>query len=140
MPTGAKHGTVIPITQTEYDDLMEQWGVEAGYPTPEEEPIAHYTFDSGINGSSIIDESANANDATVFGNATVVDDSEKGKVLYLDGSSNTYLAMPQGMLDAMDSITISSVFSIKKQMGDKNSCHPDNNFNSKSFGLSLIKI
>ncbi|MBS2100215.1 LamG-like jellyroll fold domain-containing protein [Carboxylicivirga linearis] len=107
MPTGAKHGTVIPITQTEYDDLMEKWGVQAEYPTAEEGPIAQYTFDSYTSGSSIEDDSDNVNDATLFGNATVVDDAEKGKVLYLDGSSNTYMAMPQGLLDAMDSITIS---------------------------------
>ncbi len=41
------------------------------------------------------------------GAAAVVTDSEKGKVLYLDGSDDTYGAFPAGMLDGLRDYTVS---------------------------------
>lgn len=107
MPTGAKHGTIIPITQTEYDALINKWGVKATYPTSSNHPIVKYTFNDWPGNSTVKDQSGKQNDATLYGNATVIEDDEKGSVLYLDGTDNCYLQFPDGLLDGMDSLSVS---------------------------------
>ena len=63
-------------------------------------PVLRYTFEE------------NTALPTLFGNAETVYDSEhKSRVLSLDGSSNTYAALPQGLLDNRNRMTI--LFDVK---------------------------
>ncbi len=43
LPPGPRHGTVMPITQEEYDALQKRYGVEG--PRPSEDPVLHYRGD-----------------------------------------------------------------------------------------------
>lgn len=108
MTDGAKHGTVIPITQKEYDDLMEKWGViNEKYTEEREEPILEYDFEETKQGNVIRDK-ADGNDGTAFGNAQYRQDTQtKSNVLYLDGSEGTYAQLPTGLFDGLDQLTVS---------------------------------
>ena len=110
MPTGPRHGTVISITQDEYDALMAKWYNPVIPPDeePQEAPVLEYNFDEVKTGNTIKDVSGNNNTGTLYGNATYVTDSEKNsQVLYLDGTNNTYAAFPQGFFDGRDTFSIS---------------------------------
>lgn len=91
MPTGAKHGTMVPITQKEYDAVMEKWG-----PLPSDEagsaPAYEYKFEN--DGKDSV--------GTLHGNAKI----ENG-VLTLDGRSGSYFSLPTGILDRRDTFTVS---------------------------------
>ncbi len=110
LPTGPRHGTVMQITQAEYDAVMAKWG---GIPLkpieePKEAPILEYNFDETKTGNAIADTSGNKLTGTLNGNATYVKDSEKNsQVLYLDGSTDTFASFPQGFFDGRDTVTIS---------------------------------
>ncbi|NLY43198.1 MAG: family 43 glycosylhydrolase, partial [Clostridiaceae bacterium] len=109
LPSSPRHGTVIQITQEEYDALMAKWNREVQKPDEEEqqEPILEYNFDETLTDRTIKDASGNNYTGTLFGNATYVTDAEKGQVLYLDGTSNTYAEFPRGFFEGRDTVTIS---------------------------------
>jgi len=107
MPTGAKHGTVIPITQAEYDSLVTKWAVSEPSETISATPELNYNFNETLSGSTVTDQSGNNHGATLYGNATYANDATKGQVLYLDGTTNTYLAFPKGFFDGRSNMTIS---------------------------------
>jgi len=115
--TTKRHGTILNITAEEYEAVMAKWGegVEvpegSGFSTADatkmsEEPLLLYTFESK-DATDTGEGDTNSYDGTLYGNAKVVTDSEKGNVLYLDGTNGTYLEFPQGFFDNMDSMTIS---------------------------------
>lgn len=115
MPTGAKHGTVITITQEEYDNLIVKWGIAAPNEAEQINPILYYDFNEVLpTNKTIEDKSGNNHTGTLFGNATYVEDIEKGQVLYLDGTSNTFAAFPQGFFDGRNVMSIS--MDIKPEM------------------------
>lgn len=118
MPTGAKHGTVIPITQEEYDALTEKWAVKAPKEKEQKEPILAYDFEQSQTGTRIEDVTGNGNDGALSGNAQYVNDAEKGNVLYLDGSDNTYAKLPDGLFDGRNKVTIS--MDVKSEMTSDN--------------------
>ncbi|MEL6106198.1 MAG: LamG-like jellyroll fold domain-containing protein [Planctomycetota bacterium] len=68
---------------------------------------AHYTFESGsVSGSTVSDQSAGAAyDATLFGNATIVNDAERGDVLSLDGTGD--YAQIAGLIGQPANVTLS---------------------------------
>lgn len=70
-------------------------------------PFVNYNFNETKNGNKSVDASGNGNDASLFGNATYVNDSAKGSVLYLDGTSGTYAQLPTGIFDHCNDLTIS---------------------------------
>ena len=108
MTDGAKHGTVIPITQEEYNALVEKWGVtNEKYETKQQKPILTYDFEEETDGSMIKDKSQD-NDGQLFGNASYrYDDEKESNVLYLDGTDGTYAQLPTGLFDGLDEVTIS---------------------------------
>lgn len=66
--------------------------------TPKD-PVLEYKFDERLSGRTIVDTSGNNNTGTLNGNATYVMDRKKNsQVLYLDGTSGTFAAFPQGFL------------------------------------------
>jgi len=117
MPTGAKHGCVLPITQKEYDSLMQKWGqylVKPVEPDTSETiaPDLEYKFDESLSGNTVVNTgtSGKQNNGKLYYGATYVEDPEKGQVLYLSGgNSNTnspYLEFPEGYFDGRDNISI----------------------------------
>lgn len=107
MPTGAKHGTVIPVTQKEYDAIISKWSVQLPNENASESPVLFYDFNETLTGTTVTDKSGNNHNSTLFGKATYATDPTKGKVLYLDGSTGTYLSFPKGFFDGKKNMTIS---------------------------------
>lgn len=109
LPSGPRHGTVMPITQAEYDAVNAKWGENVVKPVEELQtnPILEYKFDETKSDSTIEDNSGNNRTGTLNGNATYTQDGEKGQVLYLDGTVNTFAALPQGFFEGRDTVTIS---------------------------------
>jgi hypothetical protein len=105
-----RHGSVLPITKEEYDSVMAKWNkvVEAPDEEVQEEPILEYNFEEITTDGFIQDGSENDYNGTLNGNATYVTDEEKdSKVLYLDGTANTFAAFPTGFFDGRDTVSIS---------------------------------
>ncbi len=91
MPTGAKHGVMLAITQDEYDAVMDKWGPlpVAGEGTA---PAYSYTFENDGSDS----------EGRLHGSAKVADG-----VLTLDGSDGGYFSLPDGIFDRRDTFTVS---------------------------------
>lgn len=111
MPTRARHGTPIPITRNEYTAVMKKWGglVEENTEAEQMTPKLTYTFEQTEEDTSlIVDDSGSGNNGTLYGNADIVYDTEKqSNVLYLNGTSGTYAALPTGFFDGRNTVTIS---------------------------------
>jgi hypothetical protein len=105
-----RHGSVLPITQEEYDAVMAKWNkvVEAPDEEEQKEPILEYSFEETTTDNTIQDDSGNNYNGKLNGNATYVTDEEKdSKVLSLDGTTNTFAAFPTGFFDGRDTVSIS---------------------------------
>lgn len=108
LPSGPRHGTVMQITQAEYNAVMAKWGGSAPVEEPKAAPVLQYKFDETKSGNSIADTSGNNRNGALNGNAAYVKDSEKNsQVLYLDGTTGTFAAFPQGFFDSRNTVTIS---------------------------------
>lgn len=85
MPDAAKHGTVIPITQKEYDALLKKWGTpkQEGNQKTENKPVLEYDFEA-VEGKTVKDVSiAGAqNNGTLNGTAAVVEVSDRGNTIH----------------------------------------------------------
>lgn len=107
MPDAAKHGTVIPITQKEYDALLEKWGTpkQEGNQVVQNKPVLEYDFETA-EGKTIKDVSVAGaeNNGTLKGDAAVVNAEGRGKVLQLNGSGS--LAFPKGFFDGLSNMTL----------------------------------
>ncbi|MDO4563805.1 MAG: BNR-4 repeat-containing protein [Clostridia bacterium] len=105
MPTGAKHGVVVPISANEYAGIMEKWGSEP-VDADGSAPILTYDFESAPSG-------------TLNGNAKIEFDSVKqSNVLTLDGTNGTFFEFPDNLFDRRDTFTLS--MDIKNNMTDGN--------------------
>ena len=101
-----RHGTILNLTQEEYERVMKAYYKELPDidEEPQETPVLSYNFEDGI----MKDVSGNDRDGKLFGNAVIVEDGEKGgKVLKLDGTTNTYAELPQGFFDNRNTFSIS---------------------------------
>jgi GH43 family beta-xylosidase len=108
LPSGPRHGTVMQITQSEYNAVMEKFGGQKPAESPKVDPILQYKFDETKSGSTIADTSGNNRTGSLNGNATYVKDTEKNsQVLYLDGTTGTFAAFPQGFFDGRSTVSIS---------------------------------
>ncbi len=103
MPTGSKHGGMIPITQAEYDALLEAYGPET--PAADgSEPALEYDFESSTEG-------------LVGGAALGPDeDNPENNVLTLDGTEGSYFQFPEGTFDRQDTFTL--LMDVKSDMAD----------------------
>lgn len=105
MPSRARHGTPIQVTEEEYNAVMAKWGTDAVENIEEEQqaPIAEYNFEDGGK-----DATGNQVDVVLKGAAAIVKDEEtSSKVLKLDGTSETFGELPQGLFDGRNKMTIS---------------------------------
>ena len=109
MPSRARHGTPIPITEKEYKAVMDKWSDIAEENDEEEkpEPVLSYDFEES-DGTVIKDISGNGNDGTMNGKAKLQKDAEQdSNVLYLDGSDDTFAALPEGFFDGRNTFSLS---------------------------------
>lgn len=104
MPTGSKHGVMVPVSQREYDNLLKAYG-PAVVDEDGSEPFLEYDFEGEVDG--------------LMGNATIVADASKGgNVLYLDGTDNTYFDIPAEEFKHKNTLSIS--MDVKNEMPDGN--------------------
>ncbi|WP_026492323.1 glycoside hydrolase family 43 protein [Butyrivibrio sp. XPD2002] len=105
---GCKHGVIIPVTASEYDNLIKTYGVEDGLLASmgrQDDPVAEYDFENA-DGQKVLANGADLG-LTLNGSAELKSDSEGGKALYLDGSDGSFAKFSDGVFDAMDELTIS---------------------------------
>ncbi len=95
---GLRHGTIMPITQAEYDALMEKYDIEIQDPADKKE-LLHYNFLQSSE-EILADASGNGNNGTILGGADV----REGRITF-DGV-NDYVTMPAGLLQECNSTTI----------------------------------
>src|SRR5690606_12949333 len=116
MPTGAKHGSIIPVTAAEYEAIIAKWGQELVQPvTPDSGaaivPDLEYTFDESLTGTTVLNtgKSGASNNGILHNGASYAADDEKGNVLRLAGgnanSNSPYLEFPQRYFDGKDNVT-----------------------------------
>ncbi|MDR2253807.1 MAG: family 43 glycosylhydrolase, partial [Bifidobacteriaceae bacterium] len=93
-----RHGTILPITATEYAAITEYYGVGGPEEPSGAELVASYDF-SETSGMVLADSSGNGNDATVVGTPTWGD----GQMVF---SGDDYVQMPDGILSGYSEATI----------------------------------
>lgn len=102
-----RHGTILPVTSTEYDAVMAAFNKNVPLEPVEPDeagagPIATYDFED----SKGTDTTGNEQDLTLNGKAQVTEDSDKGNVLTLDGSSGSFAQFPDGLFDGRNKLTV----------------------------------
>ncbi|WP_180272727.1 family 43 glycosylhydrolase [Konateibacter massiliensis] len=104
-----RHGSIVGITTKEYQAIMAKWGntAEENTEQEQEDPVLLYDFNETVSNSTIQDQSGNHYNGTLYGSAAYTTDSEKGNVLYLDGTSGTYAGFPTGFFDGRNKFTVS---------------------------------
>ena len=109
-PSKMRHGTVLPLTQKEYDAVMAKYSseVKENQEEPQQEPILKYDFENTTASGKIEDTTGNGQDGLLCGNATLVEDADRdGKVLRLNGTKGTFASLPTGLFDGRNQVTIS---------------------------------
>ncbi|MGO2634650.1 MAG: family 43 glycosylhydrolase [Galactobacter sp.] len=117
-----RHGTVLPITESERQALLAAYPENGENPDPiEKGQLLHYDFsdlDSAGNGATIKDQSDQGNDATVKGTGATVSD---GVLSLPGGASNSgaaHLEIPRGTFDWQDTLTINMWFKNQTPAGN----------------------
>lgn len=92
-------------TPTVYE--VKIYGTPTGEIPAKLPPAVNYDFETS-NGSSVPDNGGSLKkDLTLNGSASIVNDPQKGNVLYLNGSDGTYAEFPSGMLERCTEYTVS---------------------------------
>ena len=99
------------IIQIEFHirSIHDKWSDIAEENDEEEkpEPVLSYDFEES-DGTVIKDISGNGNDGTMNGKAKLQKDAEQdSNVLYLDGSDDTFAALPEGFFDGRNTFSLS---------------------------------
>lgn len=97
LPSSPRHGTVIPVTQAEYDSVAATWGV-APVQSDANGLVAHWKLDDG----TAADASGHGYDGSVSGDVTWEDGA-----LAL-GGTNGHVKLPDNMLAGVDAVTVSA--------------------------------
>lgn len=104
LPASPRHGTVIPVTQAELDELREGIVIPEP-PTPvvadENGLVAHYELDE-TSGTTASDSSGHGYDGTVSGDTTWAD----GGITL--GGTNGHVRLPDNMMTGLEAITVST--------------------------------
>lgn len=95
-------------------------------------PIVEYTFENDTTAriSNTATGGSSNYYATLKANAKIVNDSARGRVLYLDGTDGTYMELKQGLFDGRDEMTITM---------DVKSLLDDGNFFTFAYGADNTK-
>lgn len=104
LPASPRHGTVIPVTQAELDELREGIVIPEP-PTPvvadENGLVAHYELDA-TSGTTAVDSTGHGYDGTVSGDTSW---SDGGLTL---GGTNGHVKLPDNMMTGLEAITVST--------------------------------
>ncbi|WP_326554515.1 family 43 glycosylhydrolase [Micromonospora sp. NBC_01813] len=110
LPSSPRHGTVLPVTQTEYDALLAAYG-----PDPEPEPtdglLLHYEFDE-TSGTVAADSSGQGRHGT-YERTPAFGTGVHGGSVKLSGGTNTsttapYVTIPNGVFAGVASTTVAT--------------------------------
>ncbi|WP_277679868.1 immunoglobulin-like domain-containing protein [Gracilibacillus dipsosauri] len=120
LPPGPRHGTVIPITDDEYEALVKKY-LPVG-PETNEKPVIHYGFDE-VENKIIKDLSGNQYDAQLVGGATINEDNTIGNSkgsLQLDGNTG-HVALPNNLIQSLnlEKMTIATWVKTDRQQADQ---------------------
>ncbi|MFD5316852.1 family 43 glycosylhydrolase [Streptomyces sp. NPDC127098] len=96
LPASPRHGTVLPVTQAEYDRLAERWGVPP-VRADEEGLVAHWPLDG-----SAADASGHGYDGTLAGDVSWAD----GALAF--GGTDGHVRLPDDLLAGVDAVTVSA--------------------------------
>ncbi|MFI7339907.1 family 43 glycosylhydrolase [Streptomyces sp. NPDC050085] len=96
LPSAPRHGTVLPVTQGEFDRLQEKWGV-APVRADEHGLVAHWPL-----GSDAEDVSGHGYHGTAEGDASWSDGA-----LVLGGATG-HVKLPDDMLAGLDAVTVAA--------------------------------
>lgn len=98
MPSRARHGTPIQITNQEYNAVMKKWGdcADENNDESKQAPVKEYNFENG------------ADDIELKANAKIEKDAENNSnVLKLDGTDGTFAQLPSELFEGRNKMTIS---------------------------------
>ncbi|MCR5669759.1 MAG: family 43 glycosylhydrolase [Butyrivibrio sp.] len=116
---GCKHGVILPVTKSEYDALMAEYGVSKGSFAELEksqEPVAVYDFET-VDGNKAVPATGTDLGLVFNGEAQVKEaegaDGTKSNALYLNGSEGSYGEFTSGIFDGADELTLS--FDVKAE-------------------------
>lgn len=122
LPPGPRHGTVIPITRSEYSALQDKYG-RVG-PDQSERPVVHYTFDQeDIDGTTVKDVSNNGFDAKLIGGSKINTVDTVGNstgAVELDGSTG-YVELPKNLIKDLnlESMTMSTWVNVQQNQANQ---------------------
>lgn len=104
---GPRHGSVIPITETEYQTLLAAQPEQPEQPEPKEDPVYWYKLDEN-GGSTAVDTAGGSQPGQLNGGTEWVTGKEGG-ALRLNGSDG-YVKLADGLLSNFHEVTISAWF------------------------------
>ncbi|TDC73422.1 family 43 glycosylhydrolase [Streptomyces hainanensis] len=96
LPASPRHGTVLPVTQAEYDRLAERWGVPP-VRADEDGLVAHWPLDG-----TAADASGHGYDGTTAGDVSWRD----GALAF--GGTEGHVRLPNDLLSGVDAVTVSA--------------------------------
>ncbi|KAB7673104.1 immunoglobulin-like domain-containing protein [Bacillus sp. B1-b2] len=121
LPSGPRHGTVLPITREEYNALQQKYGV-AG-PTESDKPVVHYTFDQeDMNGTIVKDISNNGYDAKLVGGSKLDSEDRIGastSSVALDGDTG-YIELPNNLMKDLNLVNMTMSTWVKVETNQAN--------------------
>ncbi|WJK39728.1 family 43 glycosylhydrolase [Solwaraspora sp. WMMA2056] len=110
LPTSPRHGTVLPVTQAEYDALLAAYGPDPG-PEPTDGLLLHYEFDE-TGGSVATDASGQGRHGTYQRTPAFGTGVDGGSFKMSGGASNSttapYVTIPNGVFAGVTSTTVAT--------------------------------
>jgi len=110
LPTSPRHGTVLPVTQAEYDALLAAYGPDPG-PEPTDGLLLHYKFDE-TGGSVATDASGQGRHGRYERTPAFGTGVHGGSFKMSGGASNSttapYVTIPNGVFAGVTSTTVAT--------------------------------
>ncbi len=100
-----RHGSVIPITQTEYDALAEAYKGQVEEPDPETGKLIYQLdFEGDLDPTT---DKNNVGGATMHGTTTFIDRAKGKKAVQFNKDASGYLSIPGTLFAGLDCFTVS---------------------------------
>ncbi len=104
---GPRHGSVIPITESEYQSLLSAQPEVPEQPEPQDEPVYWYKLDES-NGITAADSAGGSQPGQLNGGTEWVTGKEGGALRF--NGSNGYVKLADGLLSSFHEVTVSAWF------------------------------
>ncbi|WFE27721.1 family 43 glycosylhydrolase [Solwaraspora sp. WMMD791] len=110
LPTSPRHGTVLPVTQAEYDALLAAYGPDPG-PEPTDGLLVHYAFDE--TGGSVATDSSGQGRHGRYERTPAFGTGVHGGSFRMSGGANNsttapYVTIPNGVFAGVTSTTVAT--------------------------------